>query len=718
MQTQYSRTKISALPLIAKAISHSMGVQVVMDDVSTAMTIGAQDTGNGRDLIVLPALKMGGTETEIAALEGYLDHEVGHVRYTDFKQTPTNVVQDKNKLAVVHKLWNTMEDPRIEGQIALAYPGCRRNLVRLTEILIDQGKLPVVTPDLLQQNPLGAIEMWLLHYGFWWHLEYPCVKVLAEDSEKTLRAFFPSSILDDIQAACRKAVTADSTKIVTEQAIKVYDLIQQLALSMPQQSASGQGQEGSTQGQAGNPSSGDPSSGQDSGTPPASGQSGTPQAGGQDSQSQSQTGQASSSEQAGQQAGQAKGSSQTAGTGAADAQGNTSENAQGQPSQSSSKPNDNQGDSSSAAASGQANEASAPQPGSVSSPEQEGKTASPAEAQAVRDKLKDQLAQAGNTPPSGKDRGSLALGIFAPGAVNSSQYPDGQPHGSQPRNGQDVYPDTPDDPKQQNPGGFAGGRGPNGVSYQYRTPRPERLSMLNAEGTTHRLRSRLERYLAAQAQSDEYCSEVGRNLVTRKLPYVQLGDAKVFSRVDEGKEFSTAVSMLIDVSGSMGRSTMEDSPMRNAIKAALAMGDVLESLTHLVDHGSLSWSVTGFDTLVYPTHRFSESWKIGRARVVGMDGSGGTTFAPALLHVSTRLQAQKEQRKLLILITDGEPYDVHDSQILVSSLLQLGIEVYALVIGKRIGTIAKVMAGSKMALISDVSKLPEAVTSILKHAVI
>ena len=69
-----------SMALVAKAISADYGVTVdVVPDAPTAMT---GTTPDGRKKIIIPAIEET-DEKYLTYLRGYIDHEAGHVRFTD-----------------------------------------------------------------------------------------------------------------------------------------------------------------------------------------------------------------------------------------------------------------------------------------------------------------------------------------------------------------------------------------------------------------------------------------------------------------------------------------------------------------------------------------------------------------------------------------------------------------------------------------------------------
>jgi len=122
---------VSALPIVAQALGDQYGVDVVIG--------GSQACTNGRT-IHLPALPPDDAVATLLA-RGYLDHESGHIRHTDFGALP----QDRTPL--LRRLANRLEDIRIEQAMGQRYPGVRTNLNRLVRQLVADRNFQVPAVD-------------------------------------------------------------------------------------------------------------------------------------------------------------------------------------------------------------------------------------------------------------------------------------------------------------------------------------------------------------------------------------------------------------------------------------------------------------------------------------------------------------------------------------------------------------------------------------------
>ncbi|OUO55309.1 hypothetical protein B5F76_01490 [Desulfovibrio sp. An276] len=117
-----------ALPLVASMLGDKLGVKVQTRGFDTACTDG--------DTIYIPPLPMDGEEEMLGLINGYIDHEAAHIRFTDFQ-----AVKAANLSPTGFFIWNAIEDWRIEHELVKRYPGCRRHFDWLIRhMFMEQGK--------------------------------------------------------------------------------------------------------------------------------------------------------------------------------------------------------------------------------------------------------------------------------------------------------------------------------------------------------------------------------------------------------------------------------------------------------------------------------------------------------------------------------------------------------------------------------------------------
>ena len=94
---------------------------------------------------------------------------------------------------------------------------------------------------------------------------------------------------------------------------------------------------------------------------------------------------------------------------------------------------------------------------------------------------------------------------------------------------------------------------------------------------TAALRARLQGLVQASKQKRSTPASVGHRLDSRVLTRLRVGDTRVFNRKEEKRAVNTAVCMLLDSSGSMGNSSLQDK-MGIASRACFVASEALYSI--------------------------------------------------------------------------------------------------------------------------------------------
>ena len=106
-----------------------------------------------------------------------------------------------------------------------------------------------------------------------------------------------------------------------------------------------------------------------------------------------------------------------------------------------------------------------------------------------------------------------------------------------------------------------------------------------------------------------------------------------------------------------------------------------------------------------------------KSRLAGMKGGLSTRMGAALRHAGTHLHKQQEKRKLILLVTDGEPADIderdpqhlrHDTKKAVEELYSTGVLTYCLTLDPNDDSYVKRIFGeNNYTIIDNVDRLPE-----------
>lgn len=204
------------------------------------------------------------------------------------------------------------------------------------------------------------------------------------------------------------------------------------------------------------------------------------------------------------------------------------------------------------------------------------------------------------------------------------------------------------------------------------------------QGTTAKIRSQLYGLVQASQKSTTRTRRSGRKLDANRLHRVANGDSRVFKQRAKRQRPNAAVHVLVDMSGSMQIPVNRGDSSSPAVedvarKASLALALALEAIP------GVNPAVTYFKGTaakpVYSIVRHGQKVQPNVGRF--FSGCKGTTpMAEGIWHAAYELIKTREERKLIIVITDGAP----DNRAATASIIDLcensDFEVFGIGIGK------------------------------------
>lgn len=111
--------------------------------------------------INLPFLPDSASDELCEAVQGYLDHEVAHVLFSDFKLMHDVIHEGGAKNDRLHSVINVVEDARIEKEMAKKFTGSGANLTGVGSFMLDK----VITPAFnkaMAEGKMDAAAQWLM----------------------------------------------------------------------------------------------------------------------------------------------------------------------------------------------------------------------------------------------------------------------------------------------------------------------------------------------------------------------------------------------------------------------------------------------------------------------------------------------------------------------------------------------------------------------------
>ncbi len=196
--------------VLAAMIGRKMGVEV---------QIGGTRCCTDGKTIYLPSLPMDSSEAKVRAI-GQVDHEALHVAETSFdvKMCP---------------LVNIFEDGRIEDIGMRKYPGMRKNLEELVELMVndDDGFIKLSESE---ASPWSKVAGYLLYHLRYKWLKQSALEELYEDAVEVIAETLSPEALTAINAVLDDAPNMESTQDAKKLADRVRDILKEEDENKPQ----------------------------------------------------------------------------------------------------------------------------------------------------------------------------------------------------------------------------------------------------------------------------------------------------------------------------------------------------------------------------------------------------------------------------------------------------------------------------------------------------
>lgn len=217
-----------ALALLARIIGRKHGLEVEFSrHAQTAYTDGKK--------ITLPVVSTLGTEEHAILIEGLLDHEAMHCRFTDF-----GVALGKME-PIVASLTNLIEDVWGEREQGKIYPGCARNIRRSMEVMIRLGwyRGPV---DGVQESPPSAMTNFLVNGLLARLYQSPELEAFATKYRALLSGMVGERLVQRIWETACKVDRVQSTLQAASLAKEIVDLLRHALPPESPQASKGKGE--------------------------------------------------------------------------------------------------------------------------------------------------------------------------------------------------------------------------------------------------------------------------------------------------------------------------------------------------------------------------------------------------------------------------------------------------------------------------------------------
>ena len=211
------------------------------------------------------------------------------------------------------------------------------------------------------------------------------------------------------------------------------------------------------------------------------------------------------------------------------------------------------------------------------------------------------------------------------------------------------------------------------------------LNLFNkVQSESVKIRAALQGLVQSQTMQRTRHANRGRRIDGKRLHHLSLGDAKVFLRSMVKSSPNTAIHLLLDKSESMSYPLVDNqgNPMGSrlpiALEASLALALALEGLS------GVNPGITAFpgdhDESVYRLLEHGQRVR-SRAGAFALFASGSTPMTEAIWFGAASLLRCREPRKVLLVMTDGQPNDQLSTLEILQRCRDSGIETVGIGLG-------------------------------------
>jgi len=211
------------------------------------------------------------------------------------------------------------------------------------------------------------------------------------------------------------------------------------------------------------------------------------------------------------------------------------------------------------------------------------------------------------------------------------------------------------------------------------------LGLLNqVQCESVKIRAALQGWVQSRSLDRSHPAGRGRRVIGRKLPQLALGDPKVFARRVVKPSPNTAIHLLLDKSDSMnepvwgGKNQSVTNRLSIALEASMSLALAFEGIA------GVNPGMTAFpgrdDTSVFRLLEHGERVRAHSA-AFSLRAGGTTPMTEAVWFAAAALLRCREPRKVLLVMTDGQPNDILSTLEILQRCRNSGIETVGVGLG-------------------------------------
>jgi len=570
------------------------------------VSVGGQDAYTDGERINLPALDVDEDSDLRDVAWGYLAHEAAHVRFTDFIDFRNAVTSPIRKSVV-----NILEDVRIEKSIQQAYPGTKRTTEKVVIHLIETNGFELVS-NTDNPHPAAVLTQFLLFRLRHDVLGQTALNAYADSAEALLEATFPAGAVTRLFGLLSEVPSLVYTRDCIRLADQILRMIQE-----EQEKAELQASQQPEQ-----------SGGNDSDSQPKQSQSDQDQELTDDAGDSQQNDPLQSADPQSNQSNATDGQGdddQVRLNGARDSQ-------QGNPSDADDQPSNQNND-----------------PVHLSEDSDQGD-------QEQKSGQGSHFPENGSTDQS--QSAQLAQMLSSVLSAGEEDLPDDvfevvqEILGSQPKNSYDADIHMPL------------------AMEPHRNDSIGQAILSKALAESGKIRASLQGLIQSSRRDRSVHKRSGNRIDGRKLSRLAQGDSRIFQRRTHHQAPNTALHLLVDGSGSMHGYADPNSRTRLidlAIESAVALALALEGISGV--NPAITRFPHGDSDDVTPLLRHGQKVR-PNASAFSSITDGGTPLYTAIWYAASSVLATREERKVIMVLTDGQPDDYHNGCLLTKAIIQ------------------------------------------------
>ena len=237
--------------------------------------------------------------------------------------------------------------------------------------------------------------------------------------------------------------------------------------------------------------------------------------------------------------------------------------------------------------------------------------------------------------------------------------------------------------------------------------------LTSVKSSSAKIRNQLYGLVQASQRTGSRNKRSGKRLDTNSLYRVMNGDTRVFRTPADKQRPNTAVHILVDMSSSMNNQSTGSSKKMYEVarESALSLALALEPIQGV--NPAVTYFMGNNREPVYSVVKHGEN-VVNQAGKFMLGPKGSTPMAEAIWYAAFELSKVREERKMIIVITDGAPNNEKSCKNVIDLCESSGVEMIG--IGINVPFINRFFSNN--ILINDVNDLKKTLFKLMEKSLI